>query len=115
MSYYFISVGLSIFILVSFTVWIDLYKKQKWFWLLIANGQNPMLAYVGIRNLLAPVVHFPIGAFKLDAWAFAKLAELGSPTGVWRFWRMSIWSLTKALALSWVVALCTRFKIIWRS
>lgn len=122
MSYYFVSTGISIMILVCFTVWIDLYRKERWFWLLIANGQNPMLAYVGIRNLLAPVVNIiPVGATSLENWAFSVLGgEVVTRNGqvvadVWRYWRMFIWSLTKTLAFSTVVGLCTRFKIIWRS
>ncbi|MBI1291140.1 DUF5009 domain-containing protein [bacterium] len=114
-SYYFVSTGLSILMLISFTIWIDLYKKQRWFWLLIANGQNPMLAYVAIRNLLAPIVGFPFGTFTLENWAFTKLAGNVPVGDVWRYWRMFIWSMTKTLALSWVVALFTRAKIIWRA
>lgn len=55
-SYYFITTAIAFFILIAFTVIIDIFKKQKWLQLLIYNGQNPMIAYVGFANLLWPIL-----------------------------------------------------------
>lgn len=103
LSYYFVTTGLSIYLLISLTIWIDLLKHRRWFAILIANGQNPMIAYVGIRNLLAPVVSLT----GLDAWMFGKV--FATP------WTKAIWSFVKTVLLSVVVAGCTRLKIIWRT
>jgi predicted acyltransferase len=116
MSYYFVSTSLSILLLISLTIWIDLYQKQSWFMILIRNGQNPMLAYVAIRNLLAPLVHLPIfGGRALETIAREILAGSLPIESVWRYWRIAIWSFAKTLWLAWVVGLFTRFRIIWRA
>ncbi len=101
-SYYFVSTGLSILSLLCLTIWIDLFGLRFGFNLLITNGQNPMIAYVGIRNLLAPVVNLT----GLDALLFGKL-----PTP----WAKFLWSLGKTLGLAYVVSLFTKFKIYWRT
>lgn len=111
LAYYLVSTGLSILVLLSLFVWIDLFRMRWGFNLLIANGQNPMLAYVGIRNLLAPVVNLPFisieGAWKsLDA-IFFGLSE--NP------WIKAIWSFVKTLGLAVAVMIFTRLKIIWRT
>jgi predicted acyltransferase len=56
LSYYFVTTGLSIFLLMIFTILIDLLDKQKWMNILIHNGQNPMIAYGGISNLIPPIL-----------------------------------------------------------
>ncbi|MCC5876257.1 MAG: DUF5009 domain-containing protein [Candidatus Sumerlaeia bacterium] len=111
MSYYLVSTGLSILVLLSLFIWIDLFKYRWGFNLLITNGQNPMLAYVGIRNLLAPIVNLPLisveGAWKsLDA-IFFGLSE--NP------WIKAIWSFAKTVGLAIVVMIFTRLKIVWRT
>ncbi|MCX8010588.1 MAG: DUF5009 domain-containing protein [Ignavibacteria bacterium] len=56
MSYYFVTSGLACFLLIAFTIIIDSMKKKKWLQLLIDNGQNPMIAYAGITNLIPPIL-----------------------------------------------------------
>jgi hypothetical protein len=56
MSYYFVTSGLSVFVLIGFSIIIDFFKKQKLLQLLIDNGQNPMIAYVGNSNVITPVL-----------------------------------------------------------
>jgi predicted acyltransferase len=63
MSYYFITGGLAIMLLIAFTIAIDIFKKQRWFSLLITSGQNPLVAYAGINSLVPPV----LGLLGLDA------------------------------------------------
>jgi hypothetical protein len=113
LSWYLLSTGLAVLWLVLFTVWIDL--RQSWgFGLLTANGQNPMLAYLGIRNLLAPLVALPLlapfadslGASSLDGY-FAKL--LTSP------WAGFLWAMFKTLLLAVMVWGFTRRRLVWRA
>lgn len=55
-SYYFVTTGLSVYILIFFMVLIDLMGKIRFFPLLVENGQNPMFAYVGMMNLIFPIL-----------------------------------------------------------
>lgn len=55
-SYYFVTVGLAIFSLIALTILIDVLKKGKYLDILISNGQNPMIAYAGITNLIPPLL-----------------------------------------------------------
>jgi predicted acyltransferase len=56
MSYYFVSAGLACFVLISFTIVMDVFKKVWMLRLLSDNGQNPMMAYVGLTNLVQPLI-----------------------------------------------------------
>ena len=53
-SYYFVTVAIALFLLISLTILIDAFHWQPW--LLIDNGQNPMVAYVAFANLLWPIL-----------------------------------------------------------
>ncbi len=55
MSYYFVTTGLAIFLLIAFTIIGDIQGRKKWLGLLVDNGQNPMIAYVGGSNLIQPL------------------------------------------------------------
>lgn len=113
LSWYLLSTGLAILWLMVFIAWIDL--RQAWgLGLLAANGQNPMLAYLGIRNLLAPLVALPLlapfadslGADSLDG-LFNRL--LTSP------WANFSWALLKTLLLAVMVWGFTRRRLVWRA
>jgi predicted acyltransferase len=56
LSYYFVTVGLAIFSLIAFMIIIDVLKQGKYLDILVANGQNPMVAYAGISNLIPPLL-----------------------------------------------------------
>ncbi|QCK15394.1 DUF5009 domain-containing protein [Mangrovivirga cuniculi] len=56
LSYFFITSGLSYFILLSFTLLIKKYKQLRFLTLLSQNGKNPMIAYVAFGNLLWPII-----------------------------------------------------------
>lgn len=56
LSYYFVTVGLAIFFLIALTIIIDILKKESYFEIFVANGQNPMIAYAGISNLIPPIL-----------------------------------------------------------
>jgi len=101
LSYYFVTTGLSIFILQMFFILIDLFRKP-WFNLLVLNGQNPMLAYVGFANFIWPV-----------------LALTGLEPVILR-WTTAPWSgflrgLAYTLILGWLTAFITQRKIFWRT
>lgn len=56
MSYYFVTGGLAIMILIAFIMMIDFLGKQRWCSLLITSGQNPLVAYAGVNSLVPPVL-----------------------------------------------------------
>jgi predicted acyltransferase len=116
MSYYFVSTGMSIFLLLALTIWIDLFKGEKWFRLAIWNGQNPMIAYAGIQSLIKPIVMMPIpGIGSLEAFAFKLLQSFGEAPSAIFYWSRAVWSLAKTLGLSLVVGQLTRLRVIWRA
>lgn len=56
LSYYFVTSGLAIFTLIALTIAIDILKKRRGFMFLIESGQNPMVAYCGVQNLIPPIL-----------------------------------------------------------
>lgn len=103
MSYYFVSSAMSCFLLASLTVWIDLFGLRRTFGLFISNGQNPMIAYAGIRNFLAPVVSLT----GVESWAIEHVFK--GP------WPRALWGAIKTAFLGVAVSICTRLKIFWRT
>lgn len=53
-SYYFVTVAIALFLLIALTILINIFRWRPW--LLIGNGQNPMVAYVAFANLLWPIL-----------------------------------------------------------
>lgn len=101
-SYYFVTTGISLFILVILMVVIDWFGKQKWVPLLMGNGQNPMIAYVGMMNLVYPV----LGLTGLDIiiQTFTSAPWVGFLRG-----------LVYTIILAWIVAIFTRKGIFWKT
>lgn len=102
MSYYFVTSGLAIFLLIAFTVMIEMLKKKRWLQLLVDNGQNPMIAYAGGENFVTPL----LALTGLGAWL--ERYTMGPWPGVLRG---AI--ITLLIALS--VSLFTRLKVYWRT
>lgn len=102
MSYYFLTSGLAGFMFTGFSFLFDIFKKEKYLNLLISNGQNPMLIYGANQNLLTPV----IGLIALDS----LLVPL---TG--NMWLGALRGLFYTLILAYFTAICTKYKIYWRS
>lgn len=102
MSYYFITTGLSIFLLIAFMIMIDLFKKKRWFQVLIDNGQNPMIAYVGFANFIWPI---------LALTGLEKVFLAMTPTPWLGFVRGVFYTVVLALMVSFF----TRRKIYWRT
>lgn len=102
LSYYFITTGLSIFLLIAFTIAIDRLHKQPWVQWLIDNGQNPMIAYVGFANFIWPI---------LALTGLEKLFLTITPTPWLGFLRGLFYTLVLALMVSFF----TRQKVFWRT
>lgn len=102
LSYYFITTGISVFVLILLTIIIDVFQKKKWLQILIDNGQNPMIAYVGFANLVWPILVLT----RIDSW-FIQNAK--SP--VFGFVKGLIYTSLVAC----VVSFCTRKKLFWRT
>jgi predicted acyltransferase len=102
MSYFFVTTGLAIFLLIALTVIIDVFNKKRCLQLVIDNGQNPMIAYLGITNLIPPL---------LALTTLGSLLESLMPTPWLGFLRGVLMTLLLALAVS----VFTRRKIFWRT
>lgn len=102
MSYYFVTSGLAVFMLIAFTIIIQVFRKQKYLQLLIDNGQNPMVAYAGITNLLPPL---------LALTAIGPLINQLMPTP----WLGALRAVIETAALGVLVSLFTRLKIYLRT
>ncbi|MEM9916014.1 MAG: DUF5009 domain-containing protein [Planctomycetota bacterium] len=116
LSWYLVSLGVSVLLLAAGAVWIDV-RRVRWPWAwVIANGQNPMLAYLGIRNLLAPLMALPVlwwvgesgsGGASVNAWMLSNVFD-GGP------WSAAVWAGVQTLGLAWVVWALTWRRVIWR-
>jgi hypothetical protein len=107
LSYFFTTAGLACFALVLLECLSRMPRGRAWERLLIANGQNPMIAYVGIRNLLPPV----LGLVAAEATVNTMLTRLGLASPWWGFG----WACVKTLLLALAVALLTRLRVRWRT
>ncbi|HQH11126.1 MAG TPA: DUF5009 domain-containing protein [Candidatus Sumerlaeota bacterium] len=103
MSYFFVTSGMAIFLLIFFIITIDIFKwNKRLMGLLIDNGQNPMIAYVAMSNVIWPLLALthlnkPIEAITKTPW-------LGAMRGAFYTFLMMLF-----------VSFFTRRKIFWRS
>lgn len=102
LSYFFITTGMSIFLLIMLTIMGDYWQQKKALGIFINNGQNPMIAYVAFGNLVLPI-------FKLTGW-HEEIAEV-SQTSWAGFWVAFIYTLIVAL----IVTIFSRLKLFWRT
>jgi hypothetical protein len=101
LSYYFVTSGLAICVYIGFSILIDVLRQEKRLWLLIDNGQNPMIAYAGINNFIIPALVLTNTGPWLNDFA-------SSP------WRGFIKGVIITLLLALTVSFLTRRKIFWR-
>jgi hypothetical protein len=102
LSYFFVSGGLAVMMLLAFTLVIEVFQKQRVVQLLIDNGQNPMIAYVAGGNLVGTI----LVVMGIDAYMKSTL------TTPWPYFCYSaVFTLLVALAVSF----CTRKKIFLRT
>ncbi len=102
LSYYFITSGLAIFVLIALEIIISILKKKKIFNLLIETGQNPLIAYAGLNNLVYPILVLVYINTLLDS--ISALPWFGVLKGVF---------ITYLVALS--AQLFTKYKIYLRA
>lgn len=101
-SYCFVTTGISIYILLFFMIFIDIKNKVKFFPFLVENGQNPMFAYVGMMNLIFPVLAITnldllTNKYFIDPW-------MGLLRGI-----------LYTVLLAWITAKLTRKGYIWKT
>ena len=104
MSYYFVTAGLALFLLIAFTIIIDIRGRRLGVNLLVANGQNPMIAYVGGGEFLAPLLALTTLGPRIQTFIEHNNAVLGT-----------IWAFVFTLAVACIVAAFTRYKVFWRT
>lgn len=104
-SYFFVTSGLASFALLFFAVWLDVFAWRRALWLLVASGQNPMIAYVGIRNLVPPV----LGLLAIEQAVGGWLRRLGLA------WLGFGWACVKTALVAAAAGLCTRLRVVWRT
>ncbi len=102
MSYYFVTSGLAICVFIAFTIMIDVFRRKRWVQLLIENGQNPMIAYAGINNLIIPLLGITT--------ASVYLAPLDNSP-----WLGFVHAAIITLLLALSTSVCTKLKIFWRT
>lgn len=102
LSYYFVTSGLACCGLLFFHLLIDQLNLRRSCGWLLATGQNPLLAYAGIRSLLAPVV-------MLTGLERVLVAELSTP------WLGVLRAALKTGLLAAFVVVCTRRRVFWRA
>jgi len=102
MSYYFLTTGLAIFVLIAFEIIIQHFRKRKYLSLLIASGQNPMIAYIAGSNLLMPLL--VISGLN----SLLNLLMIHS-------WLGFIKGLIFTILVGIITAIFTKWKIYWRT
>ena len=102
MSYYFVTTALAICLLIFFVMVFEFFGKRKWAAILVDNGQNPMIAYAGINNLVIPVLALTRVDLVLNA-------MVTNP------WMGFLKGLIITLLVAMFVSVCTRMKIFWRT
>jgi hypothetical protein len=102
LSYYFVTTAIALFLLIAFTIVLDIFPQSKSLQILIDNGQNPMIAYVAFANLLWPILKLTnIEPFILY---LTSTPFMGFLKGVFY-----------TLIIAGFVSICTKFKILWRT
>jgi len=103
LSYYAVSVGLSVVLLIALNAWGDRRVAAP----VVAVGRNPLLAYYAIHCLLGTLFGWAIfGGRSLDAAALGLL-----PADPWSGFA---WGCLKTAALAAFVWACTRARLTWR-
>lgn len=103
MSYFFVTTGMAIFMLIGLTIIIDVFQKRWWLQLFIDNGVNPMIGYVGFANIVWPIL-------VLNKWE-PVIIEMTSTDPFMGFLRG--FGYTAIVAL--IVVVFTRFKLFLRT
>ncbi|OCQ93309.1 DUF5009 domain-containing protein [Oscillatoriales cyanobacterium USR001] len=103
MSYFFVTAGLAIFMLIALMIFVDYFKKKAWVQLFIDNGVNPMIGYAGFANIVWPIV-------VLNEWE-SRIIEMTSRDAIGGFMRGFIYTFLVAL----IVMIFSRLKLFLRT
>jgi predicted acyltransferase len=101
-SYFFVTAGMAIFLLIFLTIIIDLFQQKKLLSLFIYNGQNPMLGYVLMRNFLFPILMLTGLYPQIES--ITNTPILGILRGI-----------IYTLIVAYIVTIFSRLKIFWRT
>ncbi len=101
-SYYYVCAGLSSFLLGGFIAVIDFLKKKRWVQLLVDNGQNPMIAYVGGGLFVVPVLTL----MGIHGWLMGLSSEP---------WPVFARAIGYTLLVAFMVRFFTRRGLFWRT
>ncbi|MDP3444359.1 MAG: DUF5009 domain-containing protein, partial [Ignavibacteria bacterium] len=102
LSYYFITSGLAFFIYNMLTILIDRFEFSNKLRLLIANGQNPMIAYIAGSHILMPL--FALTSLNIILQKIFFTPWLGVLKGA-----------TFTLLVALITAFFTNKKLFWRT
>ena len=105
LSYYLVSGGLSAALLLAFTLWADV-RRLPGLGLFALVGQNALLAYLAIRNLLAPLAALP--------WLAGRSPDVLAGEMLHHPWPLAAWAAAKTALLGGIVAALTRLRVVWR-
>lgn len=111
MSYYLVTSGLAFLALVGLIVLIDLFKRDRWLRATIECGQNPMLGYVAITNVV-----FALAALKVIPWD-GKFTDLNNlvPVVSTHPWFLVGWGVVKTAFVAYFTAWFTRRGLFLRT
>ncbi|MGB3558345.1 MAG: DUF5009 domain-containing protein [Geitlerinemataceae cyanobacterium] len=101
-SYFFVTTGISIFILILLTIAIEKFNLRSRLQILIDNGRNPMIAYVGFGNLLLPLLNI--------TGIQQKIADVNLSVEF-----KLILAAIYTIGLAILVSSLTRLKLFWRT
>jgi predicted acyltransferase len=99
-SYYFVTVAIALFLLIALTILINMFQWRPW--LLIDNGQNPMIAYVAFANLLWPILQL------------TGLEDLIIDL-TYNPWMGAVKGIAYTLPIALLTSYFTRIKLFWRA
>ncbi|MBK8980181.1 MAG: DUF5009 domain-containing protein [Planctomycetes bacterium] len=110
-AYYFVTTALSMLTLVALTIVVDVHGHQSALGWVIRSGQNPMVAYAGIRNLLGPLRELPLFFWAERTRSLGALAN----AAITMSWLRFVWGAIQTTLLAFVTAWTTRRRWLWRT
>ena len=102
LSYYAVTSGVAFFILSALLILTAIFKIERPFSLLTYSGQNPMIAYVTMGNLILPLL------------ALTHLQQLINQH-FYAPWMGVLVGAIETLSLACFVSLLSKLKVFWRT
>jgi hypothetical protein len=119
LAYYLVCIGVSTLMLILLTLWIDL-RGSGLFNLLVWNGQNPLIAYAAIRNLVGPLLALPLlapwlpDAATINDFVRGTLLPIDRADPGWGPWKQFAFAMLVLMLLAIFVAHFSRRRVFWR-